>query len=702
LLQQLPEDGVGESYLIQHSAGSGKSNTIAWLAHQLSGFYPKQSEDRMFDSIIVVTDRRVLDRQLQNNIAQFEQVTGVVEAIDEKKSSQDLKKAIEDGKTIIISTLQKFSVIVDSIKHFPARNYAVIIDEAHSSQTGDAARDLRKSLSLEQAAKDEEEEVSLEDKILEEISKTGKQPNLSFFAFTATPKNKTIELFGTLHDGRKVPFDKYSMEQAIKEHFIKDVLQSYTSFKRYYKLAKRPDIDDKEYETKKTVRLLNNYVDLQDDAIESKSRIMLEHFVAHTQKEIQGKARAMLVTKSRLHAIRYKRKFDELMREMKLPYGALVAFSGTIHDDETGQDYTEGKMNDLGGRIDITDALKLPQHRILIVANKYQTGFDEPLLHTMFVDKKLGGVNTVQTLSRLNRSMSGKDSTMVLDFVNDPENVREDFQEYYVASFMEEENQTDPNKLYDLQHEIEDRYLLNTTELDRFAQIFFLEKNAQEKLQGILTNAKAKFHELEEEAQDETRKLIQDFIRLYRFLSQIIKFKDVDLEKWYVFLVSFIKMIQKETGSLPIEVMAEVQLANYKVQKAFTTSLVLESNEGELYGQGASGGGGADDDQELLSKIIKVLNDSYGGIFSEDEKKEVAGMSKQLHGDAELMGYFNKSNSKENIKAKFDEKVDDIMLQFVNNKLDLYNKLTEDKTNSEMKRIWFNSLYDQNVKGVNL
>ncbi|XOV94590.1 MAG: DEAD/DEAH box helicase family protein [Bacteroidota bacterium] len=348
LLDQLPNDGVGQSYLIQHSAGSGKSNTIAWLAHQLSGFYPKKSDQRMFDSIIVVTDRRVLDRQLQNNITQFEQVTGVVAAIDEKKSSQDLKKAIEDGKTIIISTLQKFSVIVDSIKHFPDRKYAVIIDEAHSSQTGDSARDLRKSLSLEQAATEDSGGTSLDDVILDEISKTGKQPNLSFFAFTATPKNKTMELFGTKKDGKLEAFDKYSMEQAIKEGFIKDVLQSYTSFRRYYKLAKRPNVDDKEYETKKTVRLLNNYVDLQDHAIETKARIMLEHFVAHTQKEIQGKARAMLITKSRLHAVRYKRKFDELMREMKLPYGALVAFSGTIHDSETSEDYTETKMNNLG------------------------------------------------------------------------------------------------------------------------------------------------------------------------------------------------------------------------------------------------------------------------------------------------------------------------------------------------------------------
>lgn len=703
LLAQLTRDKVGASYLIQHSAGSGKSNTIAWLAHQLSGFYPaKASENRMFDSIVVVTDRRVLDKQLQNNITQFEQVTGVVEAIDEKKSSQDLKNAIEARKTIIITTLQKFSVIVESVQRFPDRNYAVIIDEAHSSQSGDAARDLRKSLSLEQAAKEDADTPTLEDKILDEISRSGRQPNLSFFAFTATPKSKTLELFGTLMNGQKRPFDEYSMEQAIKEGFIMDVLQSYTSFRRYYKLAKRPEVDDKEYETKKTVRLLNSHVDLLDQAIETKSRIMLEHFAAHTQREIEGKARAMVVTKSRLHAVRYKRKFDEVMREMRLPYKALVAFSGTVRDAEVDQDYTEVSMNNLGGRISITDALKLPEYRLLIVANKYQTGFDEPLLHTMFVDKKLGGVSSVQTLSRLNRTMSGKRSTMVLDFVNEPEQIREDFQEYYVASFMDESNQTDPNKLYDMLHEVENRYIVNNDELTRFAEIFYMEATSKEKLQGILGNVRIRFYDLEEGIQNELRKQMQDYVRLYRFLSQLITFKDVDLEKWYLFLSHFLNVIPKDRETLPVEVINEVELANYKVQKAFTTSLVMDSNEGELYGQAVGGSSAiAEDENELLSKILQTLNDAFGGIFNENEKEDFKKLGKELEANQGLMGYFNPSNSKENIKAKFDEVVDDLMLQFVNNKLELYNKLTEDRTNSEIKRIWFNSLYDKTIRGIN-
>jgi type I restriction enzyme R subunit len=390
ILEAVRKDGVGNKYLIQHSAGSGKSNTISWLAHRLSDFYQHPDDEKaLFNSVIVVTDRRVLDKQIQDNIRQFEQMPGTVEYIDKNKTGQDLKNAIEKGKRVIVTTLQKFPVISDVIAQNKDKTYAVIIDEAHSSQAGESARHLRKALSLEEAETADGEEKDLDDLIADEIKKKGDQGNISFFAFTATPKSKTIELFGTIRNGQKEAFDLYTMEQAIKEGFIKDVLKNYMSWKRYYKLIKRTEINDKEYEKKKTVRLLSSYVDLQDHAIEKKARIMIEHFVSQTQKEIQGKARGMLVTRSRLHAVRFKRKFDDIMREMKLPYGALVAFSGTVTDAETGQDYTKENMNNLGGKIEIPDAFKLPQYRILIVANMYQTGFDEPCLHTMFVDKKL-------------------------------------------------------------------------------------------------------------------------------------------------------------------------------------------------------------------------------------------------------------------------------------------------------------------------
>ena len=526
ILEALKTDGTGENYLVQHSAGSGKSNTITWLAYRLANFYQNYTDSKaLYDSIIVVTDRRVLNKQIQDNIRQLDNTPGVVAYLDEKTTAQDLKKAIEDKKRIIITTIQKFPIISDVVGHFSDRTYAILIDEAHSSQSGETSRHMRKALSLEEAAEDEANIKTIDEIIAEDISRKGQQPNISQFAFTATPKPKTLELFGTKINGQISAFDEYTMEEAIKEGFIKDVLKNYMSFKRYYKLVKRTEISDKEYEKKKTVRVLGNYVDLQDHAIEKKARIMIEHFTSQTQNEIQGQARAMLVTKSRLHAVRFKRKFDDIMHEMNLPYKALVAFSGTVKDDETNQDYTETSMNNLGGKISIPEALKLPENRVLIVANKFQTGFDEPLLHTMFVDKKLGGANTVQTLSRLNRNRRGKDSTMVLDFVNDPELVKTDFQHYYGKNYMEEENETDPNSLYDILNIIEGHNVYYDTEVESFAEIFFSKNDDFERLQPILNTISNRFdNELEEEDKIVYKAALKSFTKVYRFLSQIITF----------------------------------------------------------------------------------------------------------------------------------------------------------------------------------
>jgi len=702
ILSALRNDGVGTNYLIQHSAGSGKSNTITWLALMLAGFFQKpEDETRLFDAIIVVTDRRVLDKQLQKNILNFEQVPGVVECIDDSKTSQDLKNAIERGKAVIVTTLQKFPVISETVSRFTDRNYAVIIDEAHSSQSGESARHLRKSLSLEQAEKEDVEEKSLDDVILEEIEHRGRQKNISFFAFTATPKNKTLELFGTIKEGELRAFDEYTMEQAIKENFILDVLKNYTTFSRYYKLAKRPEIEDSAYEIKKTVRLLNSYVDLQDHAIDLKSRIIIEHFAAQTQKEIQGKARAMLVTRSRLHAVRFKRKFDAIMRDMKLPYSALVAFSGSVHDAETGEDYTENSMNNLGGRISITDAFKTPQYRILIAANKYQTGFDEPMLHTMFVDKKLGGVSTVQTLSRLNRNMTGKDTTMILDFVNDPEQVREDFQKYYGKSYMAEEHQTNPNNLYDLQVSIEQFNLIFKNELEAYASIYYSDDDNMELLQPILKIVAIRFSSLEDEQKANFRLAAKGFVRLYRFLSQIITFKDVELEKLYIFLVGLIKHLPEKKGELPFEVLEQVDLDSYKIQKSFEGKLDLVAEENEMYGQNANGSSSPEPEEvDLLSNIIKVLNETYGLNLSNDDKVDFEKIKDKIHMNDGLMSFFHKGNSKDNIRDKFEEEIDNILLDFVNTKLELYNKLSDDKVNATLKRLWFNELYDHRVRGM--
>jgi type I restriction enzyme R subunit len=703
VLEGVRKDGVGKKYLIQHSAGSGKSNTISWLAHRLSDFFQHPDDEKaLFNSVIVVTDRRVLDKQIQDTIRQFEQMPGTVEYIDKNKTGQDLKNAIEKGKRVIVTTLQKFPVISDAIAQNKDKTYAVIIDEAHSSQSGESARHLRKALSLEEAETADGEEKSLDDIIAEEIKAKGDQKNISFFAFTATPKPKTIELFGTIRNGQKEAFDLYTMEQAIKEGFIKDVLKNYMSFKRYYKLIKRTEINDKEYEKKKTVRLLSSYVDLQDHAIEKKARIMIEHFVSQTEKEIQGKALGMLVTRSRLHAVRFKRKFDDIMREMKLPYGALVAFSGTVTDHEVGQDYTKENMNNLGGKIEIPDAFKLPQFRILIVANMYQTGFDEPLLHTMFVDKKLGGSSTVQTLSRLNRTAQGKDSTMILDFVNDAEQVQEDFQMYYGSNYMELDDQTDPNSLYDVQHKIESFNIIYKNDIDAYAKLFFTKGDHKEKLQPILNEVVKRYlAELDEDQKVSIKANIKNFVRLYRFLSQIITFTDVLLEKYYVFLSDLFKKLPASPNALPTEVLEEIDLDSYKLQHQFTTELTLQSNNAAMQGM-TPGSDGKKEEEELewLTKIIKVLNDTYGLDLKEEDKVEFEKMRKNIYANNDLMSFFNTQNSKDNIQDKFNEEIDNELLNFINTKLELYNKLSEDKINLMFKRLWFNDIYDQRVRGI--
>jgi len=702
ILNALRVDGTGKNYLVQHSAGSGKSNTITWLAYRLANFFRDYSDVRaMYDCVIVVTDRRVLNTQIQENIRQLDNTPGVVAYLDEKTTSQDLKKAIEDRKRIIITTIQKFPIISDTVAHFTDRKYAILIDEAHSSQSGEASKQMRKALSLEEAEDQEKEVKTLDDLIAEEITKKGQQPNISQFAFTATPKPKTIELFGTLRNGNKEPFDKYTMEEAIKENFIFDVLENYMSFKRYYKLVKSSKVEDKEYDKKKTVRVLSNYVDLQDHAIEKKARIMIEHFTSQTQNAIQGKARAMLVTKSRLHAVRFKRKFDEIMQEMNLPYKALVAFSGTVSDPDNNEDYTEKGMNALGGKISITEALKLPENRLLIVANKFQTGFDEPMLHTMFVDKKLGGANTVQTLSRLNRKAFGKNETMVLDFVNDPDKVKDDFQLYYGKNFIEESNLTDQNSLYEVLDKVDDFNIYYSNEVDKLAEIFYKPNDNFELIQPILNDVVVRFKELEEEQQFEFKSAAKSFTKLYKFLSQILTFTDVELEKKYLFLRFLLKKLPYVVANLPLDVLNDVELDSYKIQHKFTTKLELRSENGEMDGlQGDGDIHKIEDEFDFLSHIIKVLNDTFGIELSNEDKVDVKSIKAKIDANQELLIHFNPNNSRENIKSQFEKAIDNELLGFVNNKLDFYNKMTDERANKNLKDLWFNEMYNRFVKQI--
>lgn len=690
LLAAAKQEGAGHNYLIQHSAGSGKSNSIAWLAHQLANLYQNPADtERLFDSIIVVTDRRLLDKQLQDTIKQFEQTSGVVKPID--GTSADLKEAIEGGKDIIITTLQKFPVISASVSAMPGKKFAVLIDEAHSSQSGESSKHLKQALSagLEDAESEDADDFDLEDEVVREIRSRGRQSHISYFAFTATPKNKTLELFGRKNEGSGnfLPFHTYTMHQAIHENFILNVLENYTSFQRYFKLVKSATSDE-EYQRNKAVRLLMRWVDLQEHAIEEKARIMLEHFLNKSVHEIQGKARAMVVTRSRLHAVKFFKVLRRLMvEEYNLAYKPLVAFSGTVNDG--GLEHTENNLNQLPPKTSIPDAFKTPDYRMLVVANKFQTGYDEPLLHTMYVDKKLAGVQAVQTLSRLNRTTKGKSGTFVLDFVNEAEKVQMAFQEYYSQVQLAEE--TEPNKLYDLQDELLGYEVFTNQDVQDFAKVFFNTAIQPEKMQPILDNVVHIWRNKTEDEREGFRSTLQQYIRFYGFVSQVITFSDGDLEKLYAFARHLNRKLDKRTGgSLPYEIQDAIDLDSFRIQKIFEGGLILENEDATLepISEGA-GGYDAQEDKDPLSIIIKDLNDLHGVNITEDDVVDMAKMRGKIFDDEELKAVMQGNNTTAAQQDKFDKVVNEKILEFVYTKMDLYKKLSDDRVNAYIKRKWF-------------
>ncbi len=693
-------EDVGHNYLIQHTTGSGKSNSIAWLAHLLTHLYSDKTQTkRIFDSVIVVTDRRVLDRQLQETIKQSEQVEGVVHSVD--KNSAQLREYLESGKNIIISTIQKFNVIAETIGALKSKTFAVIIDEVHSSQTGESARNLRASLSrgIEQEENIEdndpdEVESDIDAKIIAEMEQRRMQDHISYFGFSGTPKNKTLELFGRKNeDGAFFPFDVYPMHQSISEGFTLDVLQNYTTFKRYFQLVKSVS-EDKEYEKARTLRTLTNYVDLQRHSIEMKTKIMLEHFIEHTAKTIQGKGRAMLITPSRLHCVRYKQEFDKQMRVMALPYGCLVAFSGTVTDKDNGLDYTENGMNALPPGVKTEDAFKDPQYRILIVANKFQTGYDEPLLQTMYVDKKLEGLQCVQTLSRLNRVMSGKTDVLVLDFVNDPEQVQEAFQQYYGTTTLAEE--TDPNKLYDLQSLLEGFDLYDEETIEKFCGIFYSKNKPDELLQGILDGVVEKWSERETDEREEFRSALQSYIRLYGYISQLITFNDVAWEKLYIFGRHLNKKLPKREHSDLQGLLESVDLDSFRVQKTYENlNLSLDPRDSELEGISSGVGAIREPEQDFLSNIINTLNDAHQTNFTSGDKVDIATINQKVLDHEELRQVIDGDNTETNKRYKFDQVIDEILLDFVNSKLELYTKLSKPEINDDLKQRLYQAYCEQ-------
>ena len=629
LLADVKENGAGHNYLIQHSAGSGKSNSIAWLAHRLSGLHDINNE-KIFQSVIIVTDRRVLDSQLQNTVYQFDHVEGVVVKVD--KNARQLQQAIEDGAGIIITTLQKFPVIYKEVNSGNKR-FAVIVDEAHSSQTGDAARKLKRALAdteeilreyAEMEGREEEKRKDDEDRLLDELAAQGMHENLSFFAFTATPKGKTLNMFGWKDSkGSWHPFHIYSMRQAIEEGFILDVLKNYMTYKMYYKIVKNIP-DDPELDTVAGVRAIQKYETLHPHNISQKTTIMLEHFRNVTMHKIGGKAKAMVVTPSRLHAVRYVQEFKRQIEEKGYSdLDVLVAFSGEIEDD--GVTYTEEKINKTkdGETIRekaLPEAFHSDDYGMLIVAEKYQTGFDEPLLHTMFVDKKLSGVKAVQTLSRLNRTARGKQDTFVLDFVNSAEEIKAAFEPYYEETVLLKE--TNPNVIYDLKNTLDQYRVYQQMEVDRFAEIFYSGKEQIAgdigKLRGTIRPALDRYYALEPERQDMFKSTLQRFNRIYSFVTQVCRLFDKEIHKFSVY-ARFLSMQLPKGHGEHVDVDDKVLLEYYRLEKDFDGAIELESAEGgfvPITGEA----GRREQKKDPLTVLIDKINERYGTNFTEMDK----------------------------------------------------------------------------------
>ncbi|MET1171696.1 type I restriction endonuclease subunit R [Paenibacillus amylolyticus] len=654
LLADVKEHGSGENYLIQHSAGSGKSNSIAWLAYHLASIHDDDNNP-IFSSTIIVTDRTVLDRQLQNTITSFDHTTGQVETIDDKKTSQDLRQAINDGKKIIITTLQKFPVIYQEVDSSKARSFAVIVDEAHSSQTGNSAQKLKAALADKEATLEEYQEIEEgiesttlddQDELVKTLLAQGRHNNLSFFAFTATPKEKTIEMFGTKQaDGSFAPFHVYSMRQAIEEGFILDVLKNYMTYKTSYRIAKEIE-DNPELPKTEAVRAIARYQSFHPWVLRQKTEVMVEQFRVVTKKAIGGSAKAMVVTPSRLHAVRYMKDFKLYIQEKGYQdLDVLVAFSGSIHDD--GTDYTESGMNISkdGKRIKeskLKEAFHTEDFNILIVAEKYQTGFDEPLLHTMFIDKKLSGVKAVQTLSRLNRTMEGKKDTFILDFVNTEEEILKSFQPFYEETTLDSE--ININLVYDTQSKLRKYNIYNQDDVD---QVLNLVKQAQkrqdERLLGRISSLfkpiVQRYEELTKDVQYEFRVTLRNFGKWYNYISQLDRTFDMELLKESIFTNYLLKFVPKEQRE-KVDITDKVKLEYYKLQKDFEGEIMLvaESTESGVLTNPKEINAiiKPPEERNSLEEIIHRINERFPGDFTEGDKVLIETLYKSFKDEPDL------------------------------------------------------------------
>lgn len=679
VLNHVKYNGSGNKYLIQHSAGSGKTNSITWLTHRLASLHD-DNNNIIFNGVIVVTDRKVLDQQLQDSIYQLEHKIGLVAKI--QNGSEELANEIDKGTKIIISTIQKFPFILDKLAGTKGKKYAIVIDEAHSSTSGRNIMALKESLTqeeaLEVASAEEAEEFDAEDKINIELEKFVDSSNVSFFAFTATPKGTTLRLFGTQNedDNKYYPYHVYSMKQAIEEGFILDVLKNYMTYKMYYNVNKKIE-DDPSFDKGKATKSIVKYVSLHPHNISQKTEVIIEHFKNHTMKKIGGEAKAMLVTASRLHAVRYKLAFDAYIKRKGYEHlKTLVAFSGTVKDDSL--EYKEVGLNEGVAETRLAKEFDKEESRILIVANKYQTGFDQPKLHTMYVDKKLSKVKAVQTLSRLNRIYPGKEDTFVMDFVNEPEDILEAFKPFYKVTKLD--NDIEPNEIYTIERSIYNKQVINKEDVIEFTNIYYKDKHTKSDISTmnyLVNNSVDRTKDFSKEELIELKNLLGKFINLYNLIIQVAPIVDSDLHRLSVYLRFLIKKIEIEsTGG--VDLTDKVLLEYYKLEKKTEGAIYLEAGEG--INVNVSGGGTVSEGEaDYLSNIIDKLNERYGTNFSGSEKFAVEQIRENLKAneDLELKA---KHNSYDDFKYAFEPQfLDGVMQEFDKNQA-FYGKILEDES----------------------
>ncbi len=646
LLADVSAHGAGRNYLIQHSAGSGKSNSIAWTAYRLASLH-NQDNRPVFSSVVVVTDRTVLDAQLQETISGFEHTLGAVETIGENKTSKDLRDALNAGVRIIVTTLQKFPVIFQEVDKAAGRCFAIIVDEAHSSQTGSAALKLKTALADTEEALREyaelegkaEEELDPDDKLMHEIISQGRHKNLSFFAFTATPKDKTLELFGTEHeDGSFHPFHIYSMRQAIEEKFILDVLQNYMTYETCFKIAKTMD-DNPDLPASRAAKVIRRYQELHPYNISQKSQIIVETFRETTRHKIGGRGKMMVVTSSRLAAVRYFHEVKRYIESQKYDdVEVLIAFSGAVQDGD--EEYTEPKLNTRRDGSHIAEAqTKAEFHEnfnVLIVAEKYQTGFDEPLLHTMIVDKKLKSVKAVQTLSRLNRIYPGKEDTFVLDFVNSQENILAAFQPFYQETMLKEEVNVD--LIYQTQKELRGYGIYSDADIEAFAKEYFKpgkqDFKAMGRMSSVLSPVADRYNSKTVDERYQFRRQARSLVKWYSYISQVVRMFDKDLHKEFVFCSYLLNLLPAEAVDM-VDLEGKLKLEYYKLQKTFEGIITLQEEKG-VYEAAKQKGAAGHDQKEPLDEIIEKINEKYKGAFTEGDRVLLTALHRKLIGNKKL------------------------------------------------------------------